>query len=128
MDEAAAARYAPEVWADLSPDLRINAIYQRCGAWILRPLSLWMTCIQPTVSIGQTRNSLSMSSLATPNGAAHGMPNVRKSIALGSLGNVESKRTPQAMGRRLLEIVVYGKGCRIGGTLTLDDLAETPSR
>ena len=30
------------------------------------------------------------------------------------------------MGRRLLEIVVYGKGCRIGGTLTLDDLAETP--
>jgi hypothetical protein len=28
------------------------------------------------------------------------------------------------MGRRLLEIVVYGKCCR-GGTLTLDDLAET---
>jgi hypothetical protein len=22
--------------------------------------------------------------------------------------------------------MVYGKGCRIGGTLTLDDLAETP--
>jgi hypothetical protein len=36
------------------------------------------------------------------------------------------KRTPQTMGRRLLEIVVYGKLCRIGGTLTLDDLAETP--
>jgi len=36
------------------------------------------------------------------------------------------KRTPQAMGLRLLEIMVYGKGCRIGGTLTLDDLAETP--
>jgi hypothetical protein len=29
------------------------------------------------------------------------------------------------LGRRLLEIVVYDKGCRIGGTLTLDDLAET---
>ncbi len=29
------------------------------------------------------------------------------------------------MGRRLLEIVVYDKRCRIGGTLTLDDLAET---
>ena len=26
--EAAAARYAPEVWADLSPNLRINAIYE----------------------------------------------------------------------------------------------------
>jgi hypothetical protein len=29
------------------------------------------------------------------------------------------------MGRRLLEIVVYDKCCRIGGTLTLNDLAET---
>ena len=29
------------------------------------------------------------------------------------------------MGRRLLEIVVYDKSCRIGGTLALDDLAET---
>jgi hypothetical protein len=29
------------------------------------------------------------------------------------------------MGRRLLEIVVYDKSCRIGATLTLDDLAET---
>ena len=35
------------------------------------------------------------------------------------------KRTPPAMGRRLLEIVVYAKGCRIGAKLTLDDLAET---
>jgi hypothetical protein len=35
------------------------------------------------------------------------------------------KRTPQTMGRRVLEIVVYGRLCRIGGTLTLDDLAET---
>lgn len=29
------------------------------------------------------------------------------------------------MGRRLLEIVVYDKHCRIGGTISLDDLAET---
>jgi hypothetical protein len=29
------------------------------------------------------------------------------------------------MGRRLLEIAVYEKGCRVGGTLTLDDLAAT---
>ncbi len=35
------------------------------------------------------------------------------------------KQTPQAMGRRLLEIVVYEKCCRVGATLFLDDLAET---
>jgi hypothetical protein len=35
------------------------------------------------------------------------------------------KQTPETIGRRLLEIVVYDKCCRIGGTLTLDDLAET---
>ncbi len=35
------------------------------------------------------------------------------------------KQSPEVLGRRLLEIVVYGKQCRIGGTLTLDDLAET---
>jgi hypothetical protein len=31
----------------------------------------------------------------------------------------------ETTGRRLLEILVYDKSCRIGGTLTLDDLAET---
>ena len=35
------------------------------------------------------------------------------------------KQTAETMGRRLLEIVVYDKCCRIGGTLILDDLAET---
>jgi hypothetical protein len=29
------------------------------------------------------------------------------------------------MGRRLLAIIVYEKCCRVGGTLSLDDLAET---
>jgi hypothetical protein len=29
------------------------------------------------------------------------------------------------IGRRLLEIVVYEKCCRIGGKLSLDDLTET---
>ena len=29
------------------------------------------------------------------------------------------------IGRRLLEIVVYDKCCRIGGSLTLNDLVET---
>jgi hypothetical protein len=36
-----------------------------------------------------------------------------------------AKQSAEAMGRRLLEIVVYDKSCRTGGTLTLDDLAET---
>jgi hypothetical protein len=36
-----------------------------------------------------------------------------------------SKQTPETIGRRLLEIVVYDKCCRIGGKLSLDDLAET---
>ena len=36
-----------------------------------------------------------------------------------------SKQTPETVGRRLLEIVVFRKGCRIGGKLSLDDLAET---
>jgi hypothetical protein len=36
------------------------------------------------------------------------------------------KQAPETMGRRLLEIVVYDKRCRIGGTLTLDELTETP--
>jgi hypothetical protein len=35
-------------------------------------------------------------------------------------------QTAEAIGRRLLEIVVYAKGCRIGGMLSLDDLAATP--
>jgi hypothetical protein len=35
------------------------------------------------------------------------------------------ERTAELIARRLLEIVVYDKQCRIGGTLTLDDLAET---
>ena len=39
--------------------------------------------------------------------------------------NRPGEQTAEAIGRRLLEIVVYDKCCRIGGTLTLDDLAET---
>jgi hypothetical protein len=34
-------------------------------------------------------------------------------------------QTPELIARRLLEIVVYDKCCRIGGRLILDDLAET---
>jgi hypothetical protein len=35
------------------------------------------------------------------------------------------KQEPEAIARRLLQIVVYVKRCRIGGSLTLDDLIET---
>jgi hypothetical protein len=36
-----------------------------------------------------------------------------------------SKQTPEVRGRRLLEIAVYDKRCRVGVKLTLDDLAAT---
>jgi hypothetical protein len=35
------------------------------------------------------------------------------------------KQMPKMLGRRLLAIVVYDRRCRIGQTLSLDDLAET---
>jgi hypothetical protein len=35
------------------------------------------------------------------------------------------KLAAEATGRRLLEIVVYTKHCRVGGKLTLDDLEVT---
>ena len=35
------------------------------------------------------------------------------------------KQTAAAMGRKLLDVIVYEKGCRIDGRLSLDDLAET---
>jgi hypothetical protein len=40
-------------------------------------------------------------------------------------GKHPSKQTPETIGRRLLEIIVYDKHCRIRGKLTLDDLAES---
>jgi hypothetical protein len=36
-----------------------------------------------------------------------------------------SKQTPEVLGRRLLEIAVYDKSCRVGASLTLDDLVDT---
>ena len=36
-----------------------------------------------------------------------------------------AKQTPETLGHRLLEIVVYDKCCRIGGSLRLDDLADS---
>ena len=37
----------------------------------------------------------------------------------------QSTRTPQALGRRLLDVLVYAKRCRSGGSVTVDDLVET---
>ena len=36
-----------------------------------------------------------------------------------------SKQTAEAIGRRLLEIIVYEKSYRIGGKLSVNDIAET---
>jgi hypothetical protein len=35
------------------------------------------------------------------------------------------KQAPDAMGLRLLEIIVYGQNCRIGGHVSVDDLEAT---
>lgn len=40
-------------------------------------------------------------------------------------GKQPRKQTAQELGRRLLEIIVYEKGSRIGGRLGLDDLDAT---
>jgi hypothetical protein len=39
--------------------------------------------------------------------------------------NQPRKQTAEAIGRKLLDVVVYRKHCRIGYKLTLDDLAQT---
>lgn len=39
--------------------------------------------------------------------------------------NGPGKQTAAAIGRKLLDIVVYSKSCRIGDKLGLDELAET---
>ena len=39
--------------------------------------------------------------------------------------NRPGRQAAEATGRRLLDVVVYDKCCQIGGTLNLDDLAET---
>lgn len=35
------------------------------------------------------------------------------------------KQTAEVIGRRLLEIIVYDKSCRIGAKLSLDELADS---
>ena len=35
------------------------------------------------------------------------------------------EQTAEAIGRRLLDVIVYGKSCRIGDRVVVDDLAET---
>ena len=39
--------------------------------------------------------------------------------------NGSSTPTPHALGRQLLDVLVYAKRCRIGGSVTVDDLVET---
>ena len=43
----------------------------------------------------------------------------------GSVARRPGKQSPETIGHRLLEIVVYDKCCKIGGSLRLDDLADS---
>ena len=35
------------------------------------------------------------------------------------------KQTPDVVGRRLLDVIVYDRNCRIGGQISVDDLETT---
>ena len=54
-----------------------------------------------------------------------------ENIAQQNIGRGPTRRkrpgrpTAEAIGRNLLNIVVYAKGCRVGDKVVLDDLAET---
>jgi hypothetical protein len=123
--EAAAARYDPEVWAALSPDLRINAIYEE-----MRRLDSQAAAVMDDAHTTHGKNWADQEQLghvATRDPKRRSArPIEHQKIDRPRVAKHRIKRTPQTMGRRLLEIVVHGKLCRIGGTLTLDDLAETP--
>ena len=124
--EAAAARYAPEVWADLSPDLRINAIYEE-----MRRLDSEVAAVMDDAHTTHGKQRADQEQLERvmtrdPERRSARHIELQKTDRTRIARKRRIKRTPQTMGLRLLEIIVYGKGCRIGATLTLDDLAETP--
>jgi hypothetical protein len=124
--EAAAARYAPGVWADLTPDLRIKAIYEE-----MRRLDSEVAAVMDdahTIHAERRAGQERLEHVITCGPERRSARNIEhQKIDRPRIARKRRiKRTPQAMGRRLLEIVVYAKGCRFGGTLSLDDLAETP--
>jgi hypothetical protein len=51
---------------------------------------------------------------------------VQQNIGRARIGRKRpGKQTAEAIGRRLLGVIVYGMSCRIGDKVILDDLAET---
>ena len=123
--DAAAARYPPEVWVDMSPNLRIEAIYEE-----MRRLDSAVAAVMDDGHTTHGKHRADQEQLKRVITCDPERRNVRdiehqKIDRPGIARKRRIKRTPQAMGRRLLEIVVYAKGCRIGGTLSLDDLTES---
>jgi hypothetical protein len=50
----------------------------------------------------------------------------KQNIGHSGTGSKRPREQPaEAFGRRLLDVIVYGKNCRIGDKVTVDDLAET---
>ncbi len=122
--EAAAARYAPEVWADLSPDVRIKAIYEE-----MRRLDSEAAAViddahtiprKPRADLEQLKHVITRD----PERRSARDTKHQKIDRLRTARKRPAKQSAEAMGRRLLEIVVCDKMCRIGAMLTLDDLAE----
>ena len=111
--EAAAARYAPEVWADLSPDLRIKAIYEE-----MRRLDSVAAAVMDDADTthGKPRaDQEQLEHVITRDPERRSARDIEhQKIDRSRIARKRPrKQTPPAMGRRLLEIVVYGKRCRI---------------
>jgi len=122
--EAAAARYAPEVWADSSPSLRINAIYEE-----MRRLDSEVAAVTDDAHTAHGKHRADqeqVEQVVTRDPERRSARRIEhQKIDRPRVARKRRKQTADAIGRRLLDIVVYDKRCRIGGSLTLDDLAET---
>ena len=122
--EAAAARYAPEVWAGSSPSLRINAIYDE-----MRRLDSEAAAVMDDAHTTHGKHRADpkqVEQVVTRDPERRSARRIEhQMIDRPRVARKRRKQTADAIGRRLLDIVVYDKRCRIGGSLTLDDLAET---
>jgi hypothetical protein len=120
--EAAAARHA---WADMSPALRINAIYEE-----MRRLDSGAAAVMDDAHTTHGKHRADQEQLEhviTRDPERRSARDIEhQKIGRSRIARRRPrKQTAPAMGRRLLEIVMYSKRCRFGGMLTLDDLAET---
>jgi hypothetical protein len=84
---------------------------------------------RPVHTFARQRNS--GSGLLGSSNCNHYRVGMGENIAQQNTGHGQTRRkrpgrpTAEAIGRNLLNILVYAKGCRVGDKVVLDDLAET---